>query len=170
MPHRIEGVLSKHALRNRYPVNQMDTIPGDAIHLGKRRDKGESVRTGCIHHGCQLGTDVAPQGGIGLFVYAADAGCQRMFRRFPDYGICLLRPQMAGFGIHDQNLQPIVCSGKIKGGICYNAGRRTACGKPHTGIQRAGKIIGYDQKFDHAIPPCCLYLKHAYAQPVPKSI
>ena len=43
------------------------------------------------------------------FVYAADAGCQRMFRRFPDYGICLLRPQMAGFGIHDQNLQPIVC-------------------------------------------------------------
>ena len=153
VPHRFKGVTPKDALRYRDPVDIVYPAGGGAADLGKGRDKGKLFLPAGPHHRFQLGADIPPQGGIGLFIDVGDAQPDGLAGDAGHHLKGPLRRQMAGLGVHHQHLRPVAALPQIGGGTGDHPCFRPGGGQLDAGIQGAGKIVGDHQDLDHSTPP-----------------
>ena len=68
VPYRLKGVLSKHTLCYGHSLDQVDTPLGCPPHLGVGGQKRQLLLAAGPQQRGQFRADIAPQGGIRLFV------------------------------------------------------------------------------------------------------
>ncbi len=66
--HWLEGILPEHALGHRHSFNELLTVLCGPVHLGKGRHEEQLPFWALLCHCFQLGSDVAPERGIRLFL------------------------------------------------------------------------------------------------------
>ena len=101
--HRLKGIVSKHRLRYRNTINVLDAVPGDPTHPWKRGDKMHAPSASALNHPLELGSDIAPQRGIGLLYNHAGTVLDAPFHNLPYAARRLLHIQVAGFRIDREN-------------------------------------------------------------------
>ena len=119
----------------------VDAADSGAAHLGKGGQEGELPGAAGPQQRRQLRAHVAPQGGIGLFIYVRDPGGNGAGGQRPDDLIGPLRGQVARLGVHHQHLRV----GREGGGHADDhQGPGAMRGKLDAAVQCAGEIIRND--------------------------
>ena len=139
--HRLEGVLAEYALGYRQVLDVVDTLLGAAADLREGGEEGELLFAAGVEQGAELCADVAPKGGVCLFINVGDS-CVNALGNDPMHGIVgLLRGHMPGFGIYHQDVHILNILTPFGDGIGNNSGFGPVRGKLNTGIQGAGKVV-----------------------------
>ena len=149
VPHRLEGILPEHALGYRHSFNELLPMLRGPVHLGEGRYEEQLPVRAFLRHRFQLGSDVAPERGVCLFINAGhlhgecppgDGGHARL---------CLLRGDVARFRIDHQDFRFIGKAFKVCMGIGQHHRSGTGLRDLHSGVQRSRKVICQYQKCKH---------------------
>ena len=146
--HRLEGILTEHALIHRNPVNIMDAVHGDSVHARQRRNEGKALFSAAVQHGAEFRADVSPEGRVGFLVNAADVGGNRPLGNGANHVVGLPGGQVTGRRAKYQNLLGDFLP-EVHPGIGGYPGSGTRRGKLHARVQCPGEVIGNDQQFYH---------------------
>ena len=144
-PDRIIWIFPKNTLFCRKTVYVVYSIPGDPIHLGTGRQKGQSLKTGSIEKGRKLCSYIAPQGGICFFQDMRYPGFPCPAHRLVHCGIGSLCIQVPRLRIQDQHPDFGRYALQITVRFCNDFYLYPCCRKLYPRIQRPGKIICNNQ-------------------------
>ena len=130
-------------------VDIMDAVYRDAVHRRQRRDEEELMLTAAVEHRGELCADVAAQRGVGLFEDAADALFRGTRRKSADLPVCRLRRFVSRRGTQHEHTRAGIRFFDLReeGHLRF----QTCVRKFHTGVQRAGHVIGKNQDFYHRL-------------------
>ena len=139
---RFEGISTEGAFCYGNTVHYVNTVSGNASHLGEGGQKRKLFLIAGLQQGSQFCSDIAPESRIGFLVNIGDTGLLSLRSQLRHRIIGLLGSQMTGFRVDHKNL--CLCGGEIHLRADDHTGTGAVSGKLYAGVQRTGKVIRDD--------------------------
>ena len=160
---RLKGIGAEHALVRRYAVDIVNSVYRNAVHRRQRRDEEKLALAAAVEHRGKLCADVAPQRRVRLFEDTADMQLGGALRKSSHLPVRRFRRFVARR--HAQHKHARIRIGlfdlREEGHLRF----QTRVRKLHSGIQRAGHVVGKNQNLYHRLR-CASFLLSGEMSPV----